>query len=170
MAEIEQHPRYTLKDSVYVAIEPLTGGYIDIRKAGPRLARLPFATLCFTLDPIARRASERLAGVQRLIALLLFLFLTACATPGEWVDMPHYRPKSIDIIERADLNMACGQGPEWNGQGCALRYPDHAVVYLRPDLNDGAYQRVMTHEMVFHIIQGKNHDRTPNYRLEGDER
>lgn len=60
-------PRYTLKDSVYVAIEPITGGYIDIRKAGPRLAPLPFATLCFTLDPIAQRALERLAGIPHEI-------------------------------------------------------------------------------------------------------
>ena len=59
--------RFTLKDSVYVAVEPVTGGYIDMRKAGPRLAQLPFATLCFELDPIARCAAERLAGIPHEI-------------------------------------------------------------------------------------------------------
>lgn len=66
-----QHPsnpaRFTLKDSVYVAVEPVTGGYIDMRSSGPRLAQLPFATLCFTLDPIARRAAARLKGIPHEI-------------------------------------------------------------------------------------------------------
>ena len=66
-----QHPsttsRFTLKDSVYVAVEPVTGGYIDIRKAGPRLRPLPLATLSFELDPLARLASEHLHGTPHEI-------------------------------------------------------------------------------------------------------
>lgn len=59
--------RFTLKDSVYVAAEPVTGAYIDMRAAGPRLAPLPLATLSFTLDPLARLACERLHGIPHEI-------------------------------------------------------------------------------------------------------
>ena len=67
MPTFPQHPRYTLKDSVYVAQEPITGAYIDLRKTGPQLRPLPLATLCFTLDPLAERALERLAGIPHEI-------------------------------------------------------------------------------------------------------
>ena len=92
------------------------------------------------------------------------VLLGGCATPYWYVDMPHYRPARIDIIERADLNIACGQSPTWDGQGCAYRHKDWAVVYVKPGLNDDQYERLMHHE--FEHLLGKNHDNRQTYRLE----
>lgn len=54
--------RYRLKDSVYVAEEPLTGRYIAQRKGRAVLAELPFASHFGTHSAAALYASEQLAG------------------------------------------------------------------------------------------------------------
>ncbi len=104
--------------------------------------------------------------MRAFTALLALALLAGCATaPAEWVDKPGYRVASIKIAERYDLNSACGQSADWSGNGCAYRDTDTATVYVRPGLSQMEYERVMTHEIVFHIIEGKNHDSTPRYRL-----
>lgn len=59
MAKSDNHHRFTLKDSVYVAVEPVSGACIEIpARAEPRLAPLPFATLSRSFRPLAERCAR----------------------------------------------------------------------------------------------------------------
>lgn len=108
--------------------------------------------------------------MKRAAVLLALLALAGCATPAEWIDMPDYRPARIEITERADLNIACRRDPDWNGNACTYRNPHDAVIYVRAGIGPAEYKRVMTHEIVMHVIEGKNHDESVRYRLEGAPR
>lgn len=99
----------------------------------------------------------------RTLVFVVTLLLSGCTSLSYWVtDMPDYRPRRIEIVEVADLNVICRQSSAaWNGNACVYRSPEVAHVYVRPALTREAYECVMRHEIIKHVIEGKNHDNRP---------
>lgn len=99
----------------------------------------------------------------RLLIAILLLALAGCSTFGDpyyRIDMPHYRPAAIFIAVEDNLYEVCGR-ERLIGNGCVRRWPEFARVYLRKGLTQKDYECVMKHEIVMHIIEGKNHDDRP---------